>query len=127
MVLQKAPKRSQVWGYADTEGTTVTVTLSGYPPVNTTVVHHEGLGRNIWMVLLPAAPPSGPHTVHTLTADSADGSAMLEDVLFGDVWLCSGQSNMQFTLDMVLAYWVIDVHIVTFYLFALSSVDHITA
>lgn len=101
MVLQKAPKRSQVWGYADTEGTTVTVTLSGYPPVNTTVVHHEGLGRNIWMVLLPAAPPSGPHTVHTLTADSADGSAMLEDVLFGDVWLCSGQSNMQFTLDMV--------------------------
>lgn len=101
MVLQQAPKRSQVWGYADTEGTTVTVTLTGFPSINTTVVRHEELGRNIWKVLLPAAPPSGPHSVHTLTAESSDGSAMLQDVLFGDVWLCSGQSNMQFTLDMV--------------------------
>ena len=26
---------------------------------------------------------------------------VLDDVLFGDVWICSGQSNMQFTVVMV--------------------------
>ena len=106
MVLQQEPKRAQVWGYADTEGSVVTVTLGGYPQaiVNTTVVHHEGLGRNVWKVLLPPMPPSGPHSVHSLKAESKDGSVMIQDVWFGDVWVCSGQSNMQFTLDMVIAF-----------------------
>ena len=108
MVLQQQPQRAQVWGYADTEGSVVTVILGGIPTatVNTTVVYNEGLGRNVWKVLLPPMPPSGPHTTHTLQAKGKDGtSVLLDDVLFGDVWLCSGQSNMQFTLDMVREKW----------------------
>ena len=86
MVLQQQPRRAQVWGYADTEGSVITVTLGGIPTatVNTTVVYNEGLGRNVWKVLLPPLPPSGPHTTHTLQAKGKDGtSVLLEDVLFG--------------------------------------------
>jgi hypothetical protein len=32
---------------------------------------------------------------------SSAGTIMLEDIQFGDVWICSEQSNMQFTLVMV--------------------------
>jgi len=38
----------------------------------------------------------------TITASSQKyGSMTLSDVLFGDVWVCSGQSNMQFALPQV--------------------------
>ncbi len=41
----------------------------------------------------------GPYTV---TASSQKYPTIsLTDVLFGDVWLCSGQSNMQFTVPQV--------------------------
>ena len=41
---------------------------------------------------LPAMPAGGPFR---LTAAAAEGSASAEDVLVGDVFLCSGQSNME--------------------------------
>ena len=44
-----------------------------------------------WMLDLPARKPGGPHT---LEARGADGSAKVEDVWFGEVWIASGQSNM---------------------------------
>jgi sialate O-acetylesterase len=48
-----------------------------------------------WQVALPSRTAGGPFT---LTASSAKGSASASDVLVGDVWLCAGQSNMEFTL-----------------------------
>lgn len=48
-----------------------------------------------WRATLPAKPAGGPYT---LTAASDGASATLADVMIGDVWLCSGQSNMEFTL-----------------------------
>ena len=50
--------------------------------------------------MLPATEAGGPYTV-TATSQK-HGSATLQDVLFGDVWICSGQSNMQFTVPQVL-------------------------
>ncbi len=46
-----------------------------------------------WRVSLPAMPAGGPYslTVHT----SSGSSQTLTDVLVGDVYLCSGQSNME--------------------------------
>ena len=47
-------------------------------------------------------PPTMSNMAHMISATSQKyGSATLNDVLFGDVWLCSGQSNMQFTVPQV--------------------------
>lgn len=48
-----------------------------------------------WQAALPQRPAGGPFT---LTASSAKGTASASDILIGDVWLCAGQSNMEFTL-----------------------------
>lgn len=50
--------------------------------------------RGRWQLQLAALPAGGPHR---LTA-RADSTVTLDDVLIGDLWLCSGQSNMEWTL-----------------------------
>jgi sialate O-acetylesterase len=49
-----------------------------------------------WLVRLPPLPAGGPHE---LVASSAAGEARARDVLIGEVWICSGQSNMEWTLS----------------------------
>ncbi|QEH32492.1 hypothetical protein OJF2_09690 [Aquisphaera giovannonii] len=48
-----------------------------------------------WSATLEPLPAGGPYV---LTAESGGQRAEAADVLVGDVWLCSGQSNMQMTL-----------------------------
>lgn len=48
-----------------------------------------------WEASLPALPAGGPFE---LTVSSPEGSTTLRDVLVGDLWLCAGQSNMDFAL-----------------------------
>ena len=51
-----------------------------------------------WVAVLPPAAAGGPHTLEV----SAYGEVVtLSDVLVGDVWLCSGQSNMQLPMERV--------------------------
>jgi sialate O-acetylesterase len=45
-----------------------------------------------WAIALAPMSAGGPFS---LTASSANDTVRLRDVLVGDVWLCSGQSNMQ--------------------------------
>jgi len=53
MVLQAAPKRSQIWGYGGEVGDTVFVQVgTNMTGVSTKVVHHVGLDKNIWNVML---------------------------------------------------------------------------
>lgn len=51
--------------------------------------------KGTWRATLPAHPAGGPYV---LSATSGADKAALTDVMLGDVWLCSGQSNMEFTL-----------------------------
>ena len=51
-----------------------------------------------WRVRLPALPPGGPCT---LSVKSGDDSLEYCGIMLGEVWLCSGQSNMEWTLGMV--------------------------
>lgn len=44
-----------------------------------------------WIATLPAAPAGGPHT---LEISMGNERIVLQDILTGDVWLASGQSNM---------------------------------
>ena len=53
MVLQKAPKSSQIWGFADVVGSTVTVTLGTQVRVHTKVYIDNTIGKTVWNVMLP--------------------------------------------------------------------------
>lgn len=89
MVLQRgAPIR--VWGTAQA-GEAVRVWL-GDNTRNSRHVRADADGR--WQVQLPAAPAGGPHVLTV----RATNTLALRDVLVGDVWLCSGQSNMAWTV-----------------------------
>ena len=51
-------------------------------------------------MLPPTAASNTPYTI-TVSSDKY-GEANISDVMFGDVWICSGQSNMQFAVSQVL-------------------------
>jgi sialate O-acetylesterase len=53
-----------------------------------------------WRVVLPPMEPSAKPA--TLTVKAADGSIQLDDLLIGRVFLCSGQSNMDFALGRAI-------------------------
>lgn len=67
-------------------GETVMISLAG----RTASIAANRDGR--FTVQLPALPAGGPYTL-TLAAPS--GATILNDILIGDVFLCSGQSNME--------------------------------
>ncbi len=83
MVLQRE-RPIVVWGWAK-PNETVTVRIG--PNEGRVKATADGT----WRATLPAMPAGGPHTL-TVTGSS---SVRMEDVLIGDVWLCSGQSNME--------------------------------
>lgn len=53
-----------------------------------------------WRIILSPLPPS--NLPSELKANSATGEVVLQDVLVGKVWLCSGQSNMDFQLSRAI-------------------------
>ncbi|KAK3609136.1 hypothetical protein CHS0354_032663 [Potamilus streckersoni] len=99
MVLQGAPYRSVLWGFAHKVGDAVRVSLNNAQVATTTVTaNHHGSLPGIWKVKLPVQHHKGPVSIQV---SSSEGSATLHDVLFGDVWFCSGQSNMGFPMGQV--------------------------
>jgi sialate O-acetylesterase len=56
--------------------------------------------RGNWLIELPAMPAGGPHVVRVAGAGGSFASA--QNVMLGDVWLCSGQSNMEWPLSASL-------------------------
>jgi sialate O-acetylesterase len=89
MVLQQG-QALPVWGRADA-GATVKVTF-GKQSVET-VADAEGK----WLAKL--APEPANATPATLQVRSGEKDIVFEDVLVGEVWLCSGQSNMQVKVE----------------------------
>ncbi len=88
MVMQR-DARVPVWGWA-AAGAAVTVTFDGRP-------HATRAGADgRWQVTLPAMPAGGPHAM-TVTAGAE--RVLVRDILVGDVWVCSGQSNMEWTVE----------------------------
>ncbi|MEO0448359.1 MAG: sialate O-acetylesterase, partial [Verrucomicrobiota bacterium] len=88
MVLQR-DQEIHVWGW-DTPKQTVTVTLGGNQETATTAES----GR--WSVKLP--PLTGGRDRHQMKV-SGSSTVTFKDVLIGEVWLCSGQSNMQWSVS----------------------------
>ena len=84
MVLQRNTL-VPVWGWAQ-NGATVTVDIDGNK------VKTVASSNGEWTVKLPKMKAGGPFTL-TITAGSE--TKTIHDVLIGDVFLCSGQSNME--------------------------------
>lgn len=89
MVLQRdMPVR--VWGRASA-GDTVEVRLGG----TAAAAVADSSGR--WLAELPPMQPGGPFE---MSVEGPDSTLVFGNVMIGDVWLCSGQSNMEWPLDM---------------------------
>jgi sialate O-acetylesterase len=82
MVLQRNA-RVKIWGWA-TKGEKITVSFAGRK--YRTIATSDGK----WLVTLTPTKAGGPFNLNI----DATNHLSLKDVLVGDVWLCSGQSNM---------------------------------
>ena len=86
MVLQR-DARVRLWGWG-TDGERITIHFvdSAY----TTTVNEKGE----WEVMLPKLKAGGPYVMQI----DAGNLITINDIVVGDVWVCSGQSNMQLAL-----------------------------
>jgi hypothetical protein len=95
-VLAASPKQSMVWGFCKTVSETVTVKFGG--STLSATVGWRAPGVATWFVTLPLTKPG--FTPVTIVATSSSGaSATIDDVLFGSVFIASGQSNMAYGLN----------------------------
>lgn len=85
MVVQRE-KATHVWGWGD-KGDTITVEFNGQAKKAT--VADDGK----WLLSLEPMPANSKP--QKLSVKGAKDALVFENVLIGDVWLCSGQSNME--------------------------------
>ena len=89
MVLQR-DSSINLWGYA-APGEQITVQL------NNTVLGQTRADNGQWQFTLPAQAPGCGHRL----TFAASNNITLTDICFGDVWLASGQSNMELPMARV--------------------------
>ncbi|KAG9348532.1 hypothetical protein JZ751_002268, partial [Albula glossodonta] len=97
MVLQKAPERAVLWGFG-VDGSKVIFSLEGEQQNKRGVAYVQ---NGTWRVTLDPVEAGGPYNVTAFQLGPAEAKITLTDVLFGDVWLCGGQSNMAYTLSQL--------------------------
>ncbi|NWR97386.1 SIAE acetylesterase, partial [Motacilla alba] len=98
MVLQQKPSGAVVWGRGEL-GAMVTLTLSGASGLVIMEKTAQVKGPSgTWTTVLDPMDRGGPYA---LTAEQGLENVTLRDLYFGDVWLCSGQSNMAMTVLQV--------------------------
>ncbi|UAJ14143.1 sialate O-acetylesterase [Aquirufa lenticrescens] len=94
MVLQR-DMPVKIWGWAN-PGEKVNVTFKGKK------IRAISDSKGNWACTLPATPAGGPYEI-TINEKS------VKDVLFGDVWLCAGQSNMVINMERVKEKYPADI------------------
>ena len=87
MVVQR-DSSIRIWGWA-APGSPIRVTMSGESAEATSAED------STWMVTLPPLDAGGPYAIHVEGPDTLS----IENVLVGDVWIASGQSNMEWPLS----------------------------
>lgn len=90
MVLQRN-RPLPIWGWAE-PGEQVIVKFLGQ--IDSTSANTQGE----WKVELPPTQAGGPHVLTVTGTNSIE----LQNVLVGEVWLCSGQSNMEMGVSLCL-------------------------
>jgi len=97
MVLQRSPHAASLWGYG-TPGNAVNISVVTAAANQEIICSSSGVtdASGQWRISLP--PQQASTSPMIILASSGSSKIELKDVLFGDVWLCSGQSNMAFDL-----------------------------
>ncbi|CAL4866578.1 hypothetical protein MMA231_00821 [Asticcacaulis sp. MM231] len=85
----------RIWGEAQANSA-LTISVAGQSVTATAGAD----GR--WQASLPALPAGGPYA---LTVSDGQATTTLNDILVGDVYLCSGQSNMEFPARLATGAW----------------------
>lgn len=77
-----------IWGWAS-EGEKITMSLDNK--------NYEAVANQSgeWQISLPAQTEGGPYEM----VFEGNNKIVLKNILFGDLWLCSGQSNMELTME----------------------------
>ncbi|MBR7156054.1 MAG: hypothetical protein IKD22_04390 [Lentisphaeria bacterium] len=90
VVLQRE-KNIPVWGFEAVPGALISAEMEGKK------VYCRASASGDFMLRLPPFAAGGPYTL-TVNDEEHDDKVTVEDVLVGEVWLASGQSNMQYEL-----------------------------
>ena len=101
MVLQRG-KPVPIWGKANA-GEQIVVSWQKKQYSATA----DAEGR--WRVDLPKMKAGGPYTLEVKSEDVKSEKLVLEDVMVGDVWLLSGQSNIDVTIERVYPQYVDEI------------------
>lgn len=86
MVLQQG-QENRLWG-RDNAGQKISVSIAGK------TVEATADAKGDWSVMLPALGLGEPRTITVVGSSTVE----IKDVLVGEVWICSGQSNMQWNV-----------------------------
>ena len=103
MLLQR-DATNIIWGYDAVGEVRATLSCSGKKD-NNGRRNHESIGsasvsaEGFWQMELPRRSAG---MVCNFEAVSDTEELLLEDLLFGDVWLCSGQSNMEQSMSNIM-------------------------
>ncbi len=89
MILQR-DKPLPIWGWA-TPGEKISVAFNGHKAQTNTAANGK------WMIILPPMPAGGPYSMHIQGRTTID----LNGIVLGDVYFCSGQSNMGLNMERV--------------------------
>ncbi|MTI59692.1 MAG: sialate O-acetylesterase [Firmicutes bacterium] len=90
MVLQRE-KEIKIWGWA-TKGERITILFQGNEYSTVTK------NNNTWDFIFPPMPAGGPYK---MIIEGGNNFITINNILIGDVWVCSGQSNMEIPISRV--------------------------
>lgn len=88
MVLQREMK-VPIWGYA-TPGEKVSVSINKVKNETT------AMSNGKWKIILPPQKAGGPYI---MTIKGSKNTITFKNVYYGEVWICSGQSNMEMAIE----------------------------
>ncbi len=92
MVMQQKKEKAPIWGESK-PGKTVTVTTSWDGKNYTTTADDNGK----WSTTVKTPAAGGPYTI--TISDGKKSKTVLKNVMIGEVWVCSGQSNMEMPVE----------------------------
>src|SRR5689334_8480136 len=84
MVLQR-DKEVKIWGWSD-KGETITINFNGQ------LIKSKADKLGNWVAILKPMKYGGPYEMKIAGKKDV---IQLKNILVGDVWICSGQSNME--------------------------------